>query len=157
MWHEAHLAATATWVWLNLLGVQPVVLWQLKQLVLPTGTWVADLPLAELPSWQLAQLVLALKLLWSTLASDQLLVVLWQLSQLPLTLAWIGVFGLPAAGGKPPVWQVAQALVTLTLLCSLAGVQAPKPDLWQVSQFALAVAATDWNGMWVALRPSAGG
>jgi hypothetical protein len=119
------LAATVTWVWFHLAGVQPLVAWQLKQLVLPTGMCVAGLPIAELPSWQLAQLVLALKLVWSTLASDQVLVDLWQLSQLPLTLAWIGVFGLPAPGWKPPVWQVAQALVTLTLAWNLAGVQAP--------------------------------
>ena len=57
MWQDEHLFDTVTWVWLNLLGVQPVVPWQLKQLVLPTGTWVDDLPVAVEPSWQLAQLV----------------------------------------------------------------------------------------------------
>jgi hypothetical protein len=90
-------------------------LWQLKQLVLPTGTCVTGLPVAVLPLWQLAQLVLLLKVEWSTLAPDQVEVVLWQLSQLPVTLAWMGVDGLPTAGGKPPVWQVAQALETLKL------------------------------------------
>ena len=124
-----------------------MVAWQDAQFALPTGMCVADLPAAALPSWQLAQLVLVLKLLWSTLAPDQVLVDLWQLSQLPLTLAWMAVFGLPAAGGKAPVWQVAQALLTLTLLWNLAGAQLPKPDLWQVSQLADAVADTDWNGM----------
>ena len=157
MWHDAHLFDTVTWVWLNLLGVQPVVLWQLKQLVLPTGTWPDALPVAAEPSWQLAQWVEALKVEWSTLADDQVLVDLWQLSQLPLTLACRALFGLPAAGGKPPVWQVAQAVLTLTLAWNLAGAQVPKPDLWQVSQLAEALAATDWNGMCVALRPSAGG
>ncbi|MFO1328941.1 MAG: hypothetical protein U1F56_16400 [Rubrivivax sp.] len=73
--------------------------WQLKQLVAPTGMWLADLPDAALPLWQLAQLVLALKPEWSTLADDQLLVLLWQLSQLPLTPAWIVLDGLPTAGG----------------------------------------------------------
>jgi hypothetical protein len=76
------------------------------------------------------------------------LVDLWQLSQLPVTLAW-GVFdGLPTAGGKPPVWQVAQLLLTLTLAWNLAGVQVPKPDLWQLSQLAEATGGTDWYGMW---------
>ena len=51
---------------------------------------------------------------------------------------------------------MAQLPVTLTLLWNLAGAQAAKPDLWQVSQLADAVAATDWNGMWLGLRPSAG-
>jgi hypothetical protein len=143
VWHEAHLAATVTCVWLNLLGVQPVVLWQLKQLVDPTGAWVDGLPLALEPSWQLAQLVEALKPEWSTLAADQLLVDLWQLSQLPVTLAWIALPGLPTAGRNAPVWQVAQAPVTVTLEWNLAGVQVEKPDLWQVSQLADALAETE--------------
>ena len=91
------------------------------------------------------------------MADDQVLVDLWQLSQLPLTLAWIVLFGLPAAGGKAPVWQVEQAVLTLTLAWNLAGAQVPKPDLWQVSQLAEALADTDWKGMWFGLRPSAGG
>jgi hypothetical protein len=151
------LAATVTCVWLNLVGVQPVVAWQLKQFVLPTGTWLEDFPVAAEPSWQLAQFVAALKVEWSTLADDQVLVDLWQLSQLPVTLACRALLGLPTAGGKAPVWQVEQAVLTLTLAWNLAGAQVPKPDLWQVSQLADALAGTDWNGMWAALRPSAGG
>ena len=108
-----------------MLGSQLLVLWQLMQLLLPTGMWLADLPLAVLPLWQFAQLVLLLKVEWSTLAPAQLLVLLWQLSQLPVTLAWMGVDGLPTAGGKPPLWQVAQALETLKLAWNFAGVQAP--------------------------------
>jgi hypothetical protein len=79
---RALAAVTVTCVWFHLVGVQPVVVWQLKQLVRPTGTWVDDLPVVVEPLWQLAQLVEALKVEWSTLA-DQVLVDLWQLSQLP--------------------------------------------------------------------------
>ena len=60
--------ATVTWVWFQLLGVQPVVLWQLMQLVAPTGMCVPDLPVAVLLLWQLAQLVAAVKAVWSTWA-----------------------------------------------------------------------------------------
>ena len=61
---------------------------------------------------------------------------------MPVTVACTALFGLPAAGGKPPVWHVAQPLPMLTLVCTLAGVQLPKPDLWQLSQLADAVAGT---------------
>ncbi|MFO1328937.1 MAG: hypothetical protein U1F56_16380 [Rubrivivax sp.] len=57
MWQLAHCPATVSWLWFHLLGVQPEVPWQLKQLADPTGTCVADLPPAALPLWQLAQLV----------------------------------------------------------------------------------------------------
>ena len=71
--------------------------------------------MALLPLWQLAQLVATVKLLWSTLAPAQLLVVLWQFSHTvwPLCTA---VFGLAAA------WQVAHCALTVTLPCSRAGV-----------------------------------
>ncbi|MFO1328939.1 MAG: hypothetical protein U1F56_16390 [Rubrivivax sp.] len=59
MWQVAHCAVTVTCVWFHLVGVQPLVAWQLKQLVAPTGMWLADLPAAALPLWQLAQLVAA--------------------------------------------------------------------------------------------------
>jgi hypothetical protein len=108
------LAPTVTCVWFHLLGVQPVVEWQLKQLVLPTGMCVADLPVAGLPLWQLAQLVDAPYCAVVDLGvDDQVLVDLWQLSQLPVTFAWIGVFdGLPTADWNPPVWQLAQLLLS---------------------------------------------
>ena len=92
--------------------------------------------------WQLAQLVAALKPLWSTLADDQLLVDLWQLSQLPVTLACVLFDGLPTACAKAPVWQLLQLLLIDALACTLAGAQLPKPDLWQVSQLADARPAT---------------
>jgi hypothetical protein len=71
-------------------------LWQLKQLVAPTGICVAGLPLAETP-WQLAQFVVAVYVLWSTFAPPQLAELLWQLSQLPLTVTWVALIGLPTA------------------------------------------------------------
>jgi hypothetical protein len=71
-------------------------LWQAKQLVLPTGTWVLFLPVTPpVPLWQDTQLVAALKVAWSTLPVDQVVVDLWQLSQ--LRLAGVnGVAGLDA-------------------------------------------------------------
>jgi hypothetical protein len=36
--------------------------------------------------------------LWSTLAEAQVVVDLWQLSQLPVTPAWVVFDGLPTAG-----------------------------------------------------------
>ena len=107
--------------------------------------------------WQLAQLVAALKLPWSTLADDQVLVDLWQLSQLPVTAACVLFDGLPAAGAKAPVWQLLQLALTDALACTLAGAQVPKPDLWQLSQLAEARAGTLAYGTWWVLRPSAGG
>ena len=82
MWHVAHWAVTVTWVWLNCVGFQGCVgLWQAKQLVLPTGTWVLFLPVTPpVPLWQDTQLVAALKVAWSTLPVDQVVVDLWQFS-----------------------------------------------------------------------------
>ena len=114
--------------------------WQLAQLVLPTGMWVAPLPVAPLPLWQLVQLVAALKLAWSTLAPLQLALDLWQLSHTVCPACTL-VLGLTA------VWQVAHCVVTLALLCTLAGGQLLKPARWQLSQARLAVAATCVNGV----------
>ena len=97
MWQLAHCAVTVTCVWFHLLGVHAVVLWQAKQLVAATGMWAAGLPVAVLPLWQVLQVVAALKVLWSTLAPVHVLVDLWQLSQLPVTVAWMAVVGLPTA------------------------------------------------------------
>jgi hypothetical protein len=117
---------TGSCVWFHLLGFQLDVVWQLMQLVEATGMWVADLPVALAPLWQLVQFVEALNVLWSTLAVFQLLVLLWQLSQ-TVWPAWMAVLGLLAA------WQLAQPSLTATLACSLAGAQAVKPALWQLS------------------------
>ena len=89
-------------------------------------------------------MVAALKVPWSTLADDQVLVDLWQLSQLPVTAACVLFDGLPTACAKAPVWQLLQLLLIDALACTLAGAQLPKPDLWQLSQLADAVAATLW-------------
>ena len=97
VWQLSHCAATTICVWFHLVGVQPcgLTLWQLKQLS-AVGMCVADLPLAVTP-WHCAQLVAAVNVLWSTVAVAQLVVLLWQLSQLPVTLAWVAVVGLPTA------------------------------------------------------------
>ncbi|PKO62104.1 MAG: hypothetical protein CVU24_05650, partial [Betaproteobacteria bacterium HGW-Betaproteobacteria-18] len=69
--------------------------------------------------WQLAQLVALLKLLWSTFAPDQVLVDLWQLSQLAVVAKWVLVLPLATL----PLWQLAQPVTTDTLAWNLAGVQ----------------------------------
>ena len=116
MWQVPHWLVTVTCVWLHLVGFQPLVLWQAKQLVPPTGMCTAGLPVAAAPLWQLLQLVAALKVLWSTLPAAQLVVERWQFSQVVWPV-WMGVLGLM------PEWQVAHWAVTVTLLCKRAGVQ----------------------------------
>src|SRR5512140_1852943 len=98
LWQVEHCAVTVTCVWFHFVGFHcaGLTLWQLKQFVPAVGMCVADSPVAVLPLWQLAQLVVALKVLWSTLADDQVVVEVWQLSQ-AVALAWIAVLGLPAA------------------------------------------------------------
>ncbi|PKO45613.1 MAG: hypothetical protein CVU30_01970 [Betaproteobacteria bacterium HGW-Betaproteobacteria-3] len=63
LWQVPHWLVTVTWVWLNFVGFQLVVVWQLMQLVAPTGTCVPALPVAVEPLWQLAQLVAVVKVL----------------------------------------------------------------------------------------------
>ena len=120
-----------------MVGFQPVVAWQLMQFVAPTGMWAAGLPVALLPLWQLLQLVATVNVLWSTLAPVQLVVLRWQFSQ-TVCPAWTAVLGLL------PAWQLAQLFTRVTLVCSRAGVHDVKPDLWQLSQLALARPATSW-------------
>jgi hypothetical protein len=102
VWQVPHWPATSIWVWFHFVGRHAVTLWQLVQLAAPTGTWVADLAVAVLPLWQLVQSVDAVNMPWSTLDTDQFVADLWQLSHV-VTPLWIGVFGLPTAGAKPPV------------------------------------------------------
>lgn len=112
-----------------------VVVWQAMQLVTPTGMCVLFLPVAPVPLWQDEQLVATVNVLWSTLAPVQVLLDLWQVSQL-VCPAWTAVLGLVLA------WQDAHCVVMVVLLCTLAGVQLLKPALWQVSQLADEVVAT---------------
>ncbi|WP_293417767.1 hypothetical protein [Piscinibacter sp.] len=63
LWQLEHWLLTATCEWLKVVGLQVVTLWQLTQLVAPTGTCVADLPVAVLPLWQVVQLVAVVKVL----------------------------------------------------------------------------------------------
>jgi len=156
LWQLEHWLVTATCEWLKLVGFQVVTLWQLTQLVAATGTCVADLPVAVLPLWQDVQLVAAVKVPWSTFAPAQLVVDLWHVSH-TVTPAWMAVLGLPTARAKPPVWQLAHCVLTDTEAWKRAGVHDEKPLLWQLSQLVIAAPASDWYGMWLALRPSAGG
>ena len=82
--------------------------------------WLAVLPVALLPLWQLEQLVALVKVLWSALAPLQVLLDLWQLSQPAVVDRWL--LFLPVA--TVPLWQLEQPVTTETLLWNLAGVQA---------------------------------
>ena len=137
LWQLAHCPVTITWLWFQLLGTQPVVLWQATQLAVPVGMWMGVLPVAVLPLWQLAQLVAAVKVLWSTrVPAVQLAVDLWQFSQ-AVALAWRALAGLPTAGAKPPLWQAAHCATTEKLACRRAGNEPLNPARWQLSQLAL--------------------
>jgi hypothetical protein len=54
------------------------------------------------------------------------------------------------------VWQLAQPLVTATLVCNLPLAQVVVLPLWQTSQLAVAAAAIDAYGTWLPGLPSAG-
>ena len=81
--------------------------------------WLAVLPVALLPLWQLEQLVALVKVLWSALAPLQVLLDLWQLSQPAVVDRW--PLFLPVA--TVPLWQLEQPVTTETLLWNFAGVQ----------------------------------
>ena len=81
--------------------------------------WLAVLPVALLPLWQLEQLVAVVKVLWSALAPLQVVLDLWQVSQ--LAVVRICPLFLPVA--VVPLWQLEQPVTTETLLWNLAGVQ----------------------------------
>jgi hypothetical protein len=93
-------------------------LWQVVQLAVVV-MWLAVLPVALLPLWQLEQLVALVKVLWSALAPLQVLLDLWQLSQPAVVDRWL--LFLPVA--VDPLWQLEQPVTTETLLWNFAGVQ----------------------------------
>jgi hypothetical protein len=109
------------WAWLNLVGLQLLTAWQLKQLIV-VGMCAAGLPVAVLPLWQVVQFVAAENVLWSTAAPVQTLVDLWQVSHAEVVWMWLD--DLPVAGGKLPLWHVAHCAVTDTLVWNLAGAHA---------------------------------
>ena len=82
--------------------------------------WLAVLPAALVPLWQLEQVVALVKVLWSALAPVQIVVDLWQLSQLAVVDRCDAV--LPVA--TVPLWQLEHPVLTATLAWNLAGVQA---------------------------------
>ncbi len=75
------------------------------------GTWLAGLPLAWVPLWHDVQLVAAVKLLWSTRAPVQR-VVLWQVPQLAVVCRCAP--GLPVA--SVPLWQLEQLVAAVKVL-----------------------------------------
>ena len=81
--------------------------------------WLAVLPVALLPLWQLEQLVAELKVLWSALAPLQVVLDLWQLSQPAVVDRWLLFLSLAIL----PLWQLEHPVLTLTLAWNLAGVQ----------------------------------
>jgi hypothetical protein len=70
------------------------------------------LPVAVVPLWQVEQTVAAVKVLWLTLVPSQLVVDLWQLSQVAVVERWVA--DLPVR--LVPLWQLAQPEVTETLV-----------------------------------------
>ncbi len=114
VWQLAHWLATGVCVWFHLLGFQPVTLWQLMQLAV-VGMCVEVLPAAELPLWQLVQLVALLNRLCSGFDPDQVLVDLWQFSQVVWPL-WMAVAGRAVAPKLVFIWQLAHCALTETLL-----------------------------------------
>jgi hypothetical protein len=64
-------------------------------------------------------LVALVKVLWSALAPSHLLVDLWQLSHEAVVVRWLLLLPLATV----PLWQLEHPVLTLTLACSLAGVQ----------------------------------
>ena len=80
---------------------------------------MAVLPVALVPLWQLEQVVALVKVLWSALAPVQVVLDLWQLSQLAVVDRWLAV--LPVA--TVPLWQLEQPVLTATLVWNFAGVQ----------------------------------
>jgi hypothetical protein len=125
--------------------------------------WLADLPTPLLPPgpWQARQSVDALKAAWLGIELAQLVVVWWQLSQLPVTVVWTAAFapenGLVVTAYELLLafwWHVTHWIATLMLACNWPGFQLVYPPLWQESQL-LAPASVAY-GMCVAVFPSAG-
>ena len=121
LWQVEHWLVTLCWVWFHLVGFQEVVLWQLTQLSVVGICWVF-LPEAAEPLWQEEHTVALVKRLWSTLAEAQLLVDLWQFSQVVWPL-WMAVAGLAVRPKLELMWQVAHWVDSDTLECSFEGVQ----------------------------------
>jgi hypothetical protein len=104
VWQLAHWLATETCVWLNVLGVNAVVLWHAMQFVAPTGIWVAGFPVAVAPLWHVTQLVAAVNVLWSKRATGDHAMVRWHVSHDAVVTTCPA--GLP--GACMPLWHVAQ-------------------------------------------------
>jgi hypothetical protein len=80
LWQVAHWLATGIWLWFQLVGFQPLVVWQLVQLS-EVLMWLLVFPVAEVPLWQLAQLVADVIPLWSMPLAGNQPEVLWHVPQ----------------------------------------------------------------------------
>ena len=89
LWQLAQLVAAVNVLWSTLAPAQPLVLWQLSQLVTPLCTAVLGLPTAlrKPPVWQLAQLPVTAKLACTRPLAQELKLPLWQASQLAAAIA----------------------------------------------------------------------
>jgi hypothetical protein len=87
--------------------------------------WVVPLPSAVEPLWQVSQVPLPRPLAaeWTKVAVSQLDVDLWQFSQLPVTVEWMGVEGLLVKPKVPLRWQFAHCADTDTFWWNLPGFQ----------------------------------
>jgi hypothetical protein len=107
------------WVCVHLVGFQPttVGLWQTSQLALFVGMWVEFCPMVGLLLWQVLQLVAAVNSAWLGFTPIQTDVETWQLSQLPVTVLWVVLAGLPVTPNVLGLvkWQVAHWADTETL------------------------------------------
>ena len=84
LWQLAQSVAAVKVLCSGLAPDQPVVLWQVSQVVTPLWIGVLGLPTVppKLPVWQVAHWVLTLKLAWKRPAAQLVKLPLWQLSQL---------------------------------------------------------------------------
>ena len=84
LWQDEQLVDELNVAWSGLAPPQPVVLWQVSQVVALAWMGVLGLPTAawKLPVWQAAHCVETLKFEWNRPLAQLLKLPLWQLSQL---------------------------------------------------------------------------
>ena len=84
LWQPTQLVAALKLPWSGLAPAQPLVTWQLSQLLTPAWMAVPGLPTADrkLPVWHVAHCALTLKFEWKRPVAQLENEPLWQLSQL---------------------------------------------------------------------------
>jgi hypothetical protein len=88
-WQVVQLVDALNVLWSTFAPAQPLVLWQLSQLVTPVCTTVLGLPTAlmEAPVWQLAQPPVTATLAWNLPLAQVAKLPLWHASQLAVAAA----------------------------------------------------------------------